>query len=189
MKKSVKKQIAVIWIIACMFCGGITAYAAYSSLGVSLVRQAKSQWCWAACLEMSSHYLGYTDYDQWDIVKKVKGTKSNPYPNKAGGASDYNEGMKFATKDNYTTTRSSGTISISTMNRYMDNHVPLIIAIGSYSGGTRKSGHANVVFAVDKANNRFKTKDPAKDNEVVFNYDTITSTSSSRRWDATIKIR
>ena len=71
----------------------------------------------------------------------------------------------------------------------MDNHVPLIIAIGSYSVRTCKSGHANVIFAVDKANNRFKTKDPAKDNDVIFNYDTITRISSSRRWDATIKIR
>ena len=188
MKKSVKKQIVVIWLIACMICGSITAYAAYTSLGVSLVRQAKSQWCWAACLEMSSRYLGYTDYDQWDIVKEVKGTSSEPYPNKAGTASDYKAGMDFATNGNYTATRSDGTISISSMNSYMDDQVPLIIAIGSYSGGVRKTGHANVVFAVDEANNRFKTKDPAKDNDVIFNYSTITSTSQSQRWDATIKI-
>lgn len=188
MKKSVKKQIVAIWLIACMLCGGITAYAAYNSLGVSLVRQAKNQWCWAACLEMCSHYLGYTDYDQWDIVKDVMGTSSNPYPNEPGTASDYKAGMEFATNNDYTATRSDGTISISSMNDYMDDQIPLIIAIGSYVNGSRESGHANVVFAVDEANNRFKTKDPEKDYDVEFNYSTITSSSQSRRWDATIKI-
>ena len=52
----------------------------------------------------------------------------------------------------------------------------------------KRQGHANVVFAVDEANNSFKTKDPAQDNDVIFNYSTITSTSQSQRWDATIKI-
>ena len=188
MKKSVKKQIVAIWVIACMLCGSITAYAAYTSLGVSLVRQAKSLWCWAACLEMSAHYLGYTDYDQWDIVKEVKGTSSDPYPNKNGDADAYKAGMEFATNNDYTATRSSGIISISSMNSYMDDQVPLIIGIGTYDGGERKYGHANVVFAVDEANNRFKAKDPAKDNDSVFNYSTITSPSQSKRWDATIKI-
>ena len=63
----------------------------------------------------------------------------------------------------------------------MDNHFPLIIAIGSYFVRTCKSGHANVVFAVDKANNRSQTKDPVKDNDVIFNYDTITIIRRSRK--------
>lgn len=54
-----------------------------------------------------------------------------------------------APSGDYVTTRSDGTISISAMNSYMDDQIPLIIAIGRYSGEVRKSGLTNVVYAVD----------------------------------------
>lgn len=188
MKTKLKTQIAAVWAVALMLLSSITVYAAYTTINVDLVRQAKSNWCWAACLEMSAHYLGYTTYDQWDIVKEVKGTASNPYPDEPGGASAYKEGMEFATSNDYTATRTTGTISISSMNTYMEDHMPLIIALGTYSGTNRTSGHAVVVFSVDKANNRFKVRNPASDYETTYNYSTITSTSQTTRWDATTKI-
>lgn len=189
MKVKLKTKIAVIWVVACMMMfGSITAYAAYNSIGVNLVRQAKSNWCWAASLEMSATYLGYSSYDQWDIVKEVKGTSSNPYPNDQGSNSDYKAGMEYATDNDYTAARSSGTISISSMNTEMNNQVPIIISLGTYSGSSRISGHAVVVFSVDKDNNRFKVKDPASDYDTTYNYSTITSTSESTRWDYTTKI-
>lgn len=189
MKQKIISRIVAIWIMACMLLAGTTTvYAAYITIGVDLVRQAKTQWCWAACLEMNSHYLGYTTYDQWDIVQNVKGTSSNPYPNEPGDASDYKEGMEFATNSDYTATRSSGTISISSMKSYMNNHVPLIIALGTYSNGSRKSGHAVVVYSVDSDNNRFKVRNPASDYETTYNYSTITDSSRTQYWDATIKI-
>ena len=54
-----------------------------------------------------------------------------------------------APSGDYVTTRSDGTISISAMNSYMDDQIPLIIAVGRYSGEVRKSGLTNVVYAVD----------------------------------------
>ena len=36
------------------------------------------------------------------------------------------------------------------MNSYMDDQIPLIIAVGRYSGEVRKSGLTNVVYAVDE---------------------------------------
>lgn len=188
MKVKQKTKIASICLIVCMLLSGITAYAAYNSIGVSLVRQAKSNWCWAASLEMSATYLGYSTYDQWDIVKSVKGTSSNPYPDEPGGTSDYKAGMKFATDGDYTATRTSGTISISSLDSYMNKHVPVIIALGTYSSGARKSGHAVVVYSVDKANKKFKVKNPASDYDTTYNYDTITSSSQTTRWDYTTKI-
>lgn len=96
--------------------------------------------------------------------------------------------MEFATNSDYTATRSSGTISISSMKSYMNNHVPLIIALGTYSNGSRKSGHAVVVYSVDSDNNRFKVRNPASDYETTYNYSTITDSSRTQYWDATIKI-
>lgn len=52
--------------------------------------------------------------------------------------------------------------------------------------------YKNIEVALLRLNSKivlFKTKDPAKDNDIIFNYDTITSTNSSLRWDAIIKIR
>ena len=131
MNKKMKIKIIIIWAMALMLIGSITAYAAYNYISVTLVRQAKTNWCWAACLEMSAVSLGYTVYDQWDIVKEVKGTVSESYPNEAGGTMDYLEGMEYATFDNYTATRVSGTISISSMDTYISRGIPLIIALGS----------------------------------------------------------
>lgn len=190
MKLQKGKLLAVtaVWLGAFIMINTV-AYAAWNSIGVDLVRQAKSNWCWAASLEMSATYLGYNDYDQWDIVKHVKGTSSTPYPNDTGNTSDYKNGMKYATGSDYTATRSSGTISLSSLNSYMNDSMPVILALGTYnSSGTRTSGHAVVVFSVDTANKKFKVKDPANDNDVTYNYDTITDTSQTRRWDATVKI-
>lgn len=188
MTRKLKIQIASVWAAAFVLLGSVTAYAAYNTIGINLVRQAKSKWCWAACLEMSSHYLGYSTYDQWDIVKNVKGNFINPYPNESGLKEDYEKGMKFATNGDYTANRTSGVITISSMNAYMNSHVPLIISIGTYKNGERDSGHAVVVCAVDTANKKFKVKDPEVDRDVTYSYSTITSSSESKRWDHTVKI-
>jgi hypothetical protein len=186
--KGKMKAVIAVWVVALMMMISTIAYAAWNSIGVELVNQAKSNWCWAASLEMSATYLGYDDYDQWDIVKECKGTSSEPYPNEQGNASDYSKGMKYATGNDYTATRSSGTISLSSLNGYMNNSVPVIIAIGTYNSSGQRSGHAVVVFSVDTASNQFKVKDPGRDSDVTYNYDTITDTSQTRRWDATVKI-
>ena len=137
---------------------------------------------------MVATYLGYTDYDQWDIVKEVKGISSDSYPNKPGGASDYAKGMEYATDSDYTATRSNGVISVSSMYTYMTDSMPIIIAIGSYNKGKRVSGHAVVVYSVDKSNNKFKVKNPVSDYVTTYNHSTITSSSSSSRYDAPIII-
>jgi hypothetical protein len=53
MKTKLKTQIAAVWAVALMLLSSITVYAAYTTINVDLVKQAKSNWCWAACLEMS----------------------------------------------------------------------------------------------------------------------------------------
>ena len=60
-----------------------------SSVDVPLIGQTYSNWCWAACIEMSANALGYDDYTQADIVHKLKGTDDEPYPNVTGKNDDY----------------------------------------------------------------------------------------------------
>lgn len=55
--KSKMKNVIAVWLVAFMMTGTV-AYAAWNSIGVELVRQAKSNWCWAASLEMSATFLG-----------------------------------------------------------------------------------------------------------------------------------
>lgn len=71
MERAKRIGVSVVVFVLSFALFTTVALAAWSSLGVSLVRQAKSQWCWAASLEMCASYLGYDDYDQWDIVHEL----------------------------------------------------------------------------------------------------------------------
>lgn len=186
MKKRVKRQIAVTWIVTFLLLCSITVQAAYQTLGVNLVRQAKSLWGWAACIEMSASYLGYTEHDQWDIVNHVKGTIFDKYPNKDGGSSDYKAGMEYATDNSYTLTFSSGTISIGSLADYIENHLPVHISLGTYdSSGKRQSGHGEVIYAVDEINQQVKVRNPGQDAEDTFAYSVLTDTTQTTYWDYT----
>lgn len=186
MKRKLRCQLAVTWLVTLLLLCGVTVQAAYQTLGVNLVRQAKSNWCWAACIEMSASYLGYTDHDQWDIVNHVKGTILDKYPNKQGSTSDYAEGMEYATDGSYTLTRSSGVISIDSLADYIESHIPVHISLGTYnSSGTRTSGHGEVIYAVDEANQRVKARNPAQDSEDTFAYSVLTDTTQTTYWDYT----
>ncbi len=187
-----KKSKVISFFIAAVLCVSLfttTAFAAWTTLGVSLVRQAKSNWCWAASLEMCATYLGYTDYDQWDIVREVKGTSSNPYPNVTGGASDYRDGMEYATSNDYTATRTATVRTLAQLNTSMNNSMPVILAIGTYnSSGKRVSGHAVVCYAVNTSSNKLRVRDPARDSYVEYYYPTLVSTQQTSRYDATVTI-
>lgn len=135
---------------------------------------------------MCADSLGYTSYDQWDIVKNVKGTSSNPYPNDPGGGSDYTNGMKFATSNDWKATESWSTITISAMNTEVSAGRPIILAWGYYTNGTRTCGHANVIYAVDASGKYIKLQDP-DGNSYTKSYSSLTS-DPAKKYDKTIKI-
>lgn len=69
-----------VFVIACMLCVSTTAFAATSktvNLG-SLIIQAMSNWCWAACSEMVFIYKGVTNKEQCEIAEWWWEHKSNP---------------------------------------------------------------------------------------------------------------
>lgn len=188
--KKKKICISLTWIITLLMIGSLRIFAGYTSIDVPLINQAKSNWCWAASLEMAAKSLTDTDKDQWDIVKEVKGTSSNSYPNEGGGTSDYKEGMEYATDDMYTATRENNTWSFDEIKEeIVDNDTPIIMSWGYYnSSGTRVSGHANVIYAVDKSSKYLKLRDPAgKGKTIVIKYDDLFS-SASKKYDKTTDI-
>ncbi|MCD7729910.1 MAG: C39 family peptidase [Oscillospiraceae bacterium] len=161
----------------------------YTSLvNVPLIGQNNTNWCWAACIEMSAKSLGYSTYTQEDIVNKVKGTTADPYPNVVGSGDDYGKGMEYATSNTYTASESMSTISISSMNTVLSTGKPIIMAWGYYTGTDRTGGHANVIMAVDTKTNVVKMQDPANGGSTKkMKYSELTS-NSSKKYDKTISI-
>ena len=84
-----------------------------------------------------------------DNIREKENTPSIPETGMAVLRQQYVLVEAIQESGDYVTTRSDGTISISSMNSYMDDQIPLIIAVGRYSGEVRKSGLTNVVYAVD----------------------------------------
>lgn len=185
-----RKMISIlsVWAVAVTMLA-TTVHAAWITLGVDIIRQEKSQWCWAASLEMCATYLGYEEYDQWDIVKEVKGTASTPYPNLPGYPSDYRDGMEYATGNDYTASRTDTVFTINELDSFMDDMMPVIFAIGTYnSSGTRISGHAVVCYAVDVNANKVKYRDPGYDNPVEKYYPTFINSNNTTYCDGSAEI-
>lgn len=184
-----KKLVSIlpVWLIAVTMLT-TNAYAAWATLDVGIIRQSKSNWCWTACLEMCATYLGYNNYDQWDIVKEVKGTSSDFYPNEKGVASNYRDGMEFATGNVYTASRTGTVFTINELNSFMSDMMPVIFAIGTYDSKGNRSGHAVVCYAVDVSANKVKYRDPGKDNPVEKYYPTFIDTSKTVRCDGSAEI-
>ena len=159
-----------------------------SSVDVPLIGQTYSNWCWAACIEMSANALGYDDYTQADIVHKLKGTDDEPYPNVTGKNDDYRKGIEYATSNNYTATVSSSTYNIADMNKILASSKPLMIAWGKYSNGVRTGGHANVLMAVDTKTYYIKIQDPLNGGSTKkMQYSELTS-NSLKKYDKSITI-
>lgn len=77
MTRRISKRIVVLLLLlAFILIAPVSTLA--DTLYVPVVRQAKSNWCWAACAEMVGRYeeSGSTR-SQWDVVMHVKGTSDN----------------------------------------------------------------------------------------------------------------
>lgn len=156
-----------------------------TSLSVPLYKQEKTNWCWAACIQMCAEYKGYIA-TQSEIVEAAKGEVVNT----AAGDSDYPAGMEFATNNTYTAERTETVLTVSGIKDILESDMPLMISLGTFKDNKRVSGHANVVTAVDKANRYIRVNDPNYNgaSEKNFKYSVITSSDSSRRYDVTIQI-
>ena len=157
------------------------------TLNVSLIRQDKSKWCWAACLEMCATYLGYDNYTQWDIVHELKGTSADPYPDLPGYTDDFQSGMLFASNNEYTTMDDT-IFTVSQMKAQLLDNKPFIMRLGFYNAdGEREFSHSVVGYSVNESTQYIHVRDPELDLYQEYCYPDILDKLRGR-YDRTIKI-
>lgn len=143
---------SLVLTLVMLFSAAATVSAA--TLDVTRVKQAKTNWCWAATSEMIGNYMNSSSSrTQWDVVAHIKGSD---YPNKGGTTSDITAGIKYASKDVVTYTYGS-TLSWSKHTTNIDNGNPIAVWMNWDSGGahalvcagTKTTGGSNYLYIVD----------------------------------------
>lgn len=116
-------------------------------VNINGVVQAKSNWCWAACAET----VGTTLYpssqrDQYDVVKYIKGTPDDPYPNVPGYTEDSAEGSEYVTYNRFQFGRTTSPFSFLDIESDIADGFPIQASAGYYSGSARSGGHVVVIY-------------------------------------------
>lgn len=156
-KKSVSTIILSLLLMLSLTIG---VYASTNTLSVTHVYQAKDMWCWAASGEMVGSYQNDSaGIDQWDIVRHIKGSIFNRYPNVGGSDSNIVEAVEYASDDTVDYTYSS-IISLSSHETHIDNGDPIVMKIHWNGGGNHAvvcSGYKNdYLYVVDPWENTTK---------------------------------
>lgn len=153
-KKHVKSNfVSIVLTMVLMVFTALPASAA--TLDLTRVKQAKTNWCWAATSEMIGKYMNSSSTrTQWDIVKHIKGSS---YPNEGGSVSNIKTAIKYASVD--TVTYKSGTTrSWSVHKSNIDSGNPIAVWMswdnngGAHAvvcAGTKTSSGTNYLYIVD----------------------------------------
>lgn len=123
--------------------------AGSKTLSVTVTKQEKSNWCWAACTQAILSYNNKT-VSQSDIVTYVKGSDSDVGGNTSNIADALNHFLDVTTYKSHT----GNTKTYSTMVTKIKNSKPIVLA-GHYtlnSGAT--SDHAVVCYGYNSQNSK-----------------------------------
>lgn len=126
-----------------------TAFATVQTEGVSIdgVTQAKSEWCWAACAEIAGKAVyPSSSRDQYDVVKYLKGTDSNPYPNSPGSIQNSATGSEYVAYNTEDFTSKASKWNFSQIATSLSHGYPVQAGAGYYTGSTRRGGHVVVIY-------------------------------------------
>lgn len=141
--------------ILCSFCflfgSSSTTFAASKTLNVTRVRQAKSNWCWAASSEMVGRYGVSTSRDQWAVVNLIWGPT---YPNQPGSVANMVSGVQFVSNYTKQAKSSSSLLSLSNIQSRINSGKPMIARLAWNSG----DGHAIVLSGY--SNSQIRCIDP-----------------------------
>lgn len=144
--------LSVLLALVLVFSTTITASAA--TLDVTRVKQAKTNWCWAATSQMIGNYMNSSsNRTQWDVVAYVK---NSSYPNTGGTTSDIKKGIKYASNDAVTYT-SGSTRSWASHTSDIDTGNPIGVWMNWDNGGahalvcagTKTSSGSNYLYIID----------------------------------------
>jgi len=153
--------INIFLVVVLLLSLSVTAFAEnwYYASNVSLVRQAKTQWCWAASAEMAAkNVYPNTDRTQWHGVQQVKGSTNVNQPGTSNEACVAAETICYGRAD-FRSNYFPWTMA-SIRNEIMNNNKALIVLGGYYNNGQRTSGHFVTIDAVYQTSNYIRYKDP-----------------------------
>ncbi|MGN0601162.1 MAG: papain-like cysteine protease family protein [Oscillospiraceae bacterium] len=198
-----KKKIISILICICLtityspsFNIITNATVQYDGVNVNVVKQAKSQWCWAACAEMAGkNVYPSSKRTQYTVVKYIKGSSSNSYPNVTGTIANSATGSQYVAYNRKTFKSTASKWSFSKIVSSMRKGYAVEAGAGYYSNGKRNGGHVVVISGtqfVDNSSGTFYYIDYIDPWDGSFHHCTYSSfcngTYNSRKYDQTIYV-
>ena len=201
MKKIVVTRITVLLLMlflsVTVLSPTVFATSQADLVSVTPVQQAKSNWCWAACAEM----LGKTMYPsttrtQWNVVRYVKGSCSNPYPDVGGSRPDTAAGAAYVTYNNVSFSYVYYAWTFHELLQSIVAKKPVIASSGQYVNGERISGHATLIYGCQFVDNGYESNyyidyiDPAtKEREHCRYVEFCNGVYNKKMYDATIDVK
>lgn len=150
------KGLSIFFVLTLICSLSITAFAAEKTLGISRVQQEKDNWCWAACGEMIGTYVNSNSTeDQWSIVKEIKGTILNQYPDKGATDAEVEEAIEVGSANTVNYTYNNSVRSFANHQSDIDNGYPICVQMQWSSGkhvvvaAGYKTGTQNMLYLID----------------------------------------
>ncbi|MBT2383965.1 papain-like cysteine protease family protein [Streptomyces sp. ISL-11] len=144
-------------------------------LGITMLKQEKSQWCWDASGLTIARYFGHTQYSQTDfcdLAAKNSGLSCNNQPATLDDMANAWSNMGFRS----TGQGLSRAATFNEVGQEIEGIRPVAVRIGWKSGG----GHMNVVYGYDPNQSTVGVGDPWPDTATYtwWDYDAYVNNSS-----------
>lgn len=98
-RKYLKSLLFVAMFTSITYMLGVLAEAKGIRLSYDMVKQEKTNWCWAASAENSVRYEMKNPRTQKSAVNKIKGTTKEAYPNVGGTLSDIKKAAVYISRN------------------------------------------------------------------------------------------
>ena len=151
-----KRILSILLTATMLLYMSVTAFAAEKTLGINRVQQEKDNWCWAACGEMIGTYVNSNSTeDQWSIVKKIKGTIFNQYPDKGASDAEVEKAIEVGSANAVNYTYNNSVRSFANHQSDIDNGYPICVQMQWSSGkhvvvaAGYKTGTQNMLYLID----------------------------------------
>ena len=148
--------IAILLTLSC-FAEGMV----FSVLKFEL--QEKTNWCWVASAINAVHHEMENPRSQYTVVRQIKGTATNWYPNEGGTIFEIEEAAEYASKNTESYTGVEATRSFNSLkNAIKNNDNAVVVCSGYYVQNVRNGGHAVLIdgYAINTNGNYVQYFDP-----------------------------
>lgn len=170
-----------------------------TSVDVIPIKQAKDNWCWAACAEMAGKTAFKSVYNltsyrtQYNVVEKLKGTSSEPYPDETGSISESATASKYVTYDYIEFASTGSKWSFAKIESSLNDGYAVQAGAGYYNLIFRKSGHMVVIYETKTvgSENYVSYIDPLfPDEDYCCTYEEFCNgTYNDRKYDQTVYVK